>query len=140
VATPTKQLRLAGRPGGNGRAKALDTADAIGAFDIPPSLPAPEKRIVSDMIDCIPAGVIGRIDSAAVEMMLKYHVVWRKAMKDWMDDPSDREARISATYAGDRFARIATSLGMTPSGRAGLPAPEAGDDELQALVGLLTDA
>lgn len=62
----------------------------------------------------VPAGALdfalGNVDTDAKREMQRLYAIYEQAAECWQNDPTDKDARLSATAAFDRFIRIACEI------------------------------
>ena len=83
-----------------------------------------------------PDGVVGGADTIALREMCRWYRQYNEAMDCWRKQPLDKDARLSATAAWDRFWAIAKDFGCTPVSRARLQIHDDDDKADDPLAGL----
>jgi hypothetical protein len=104
-----------------------------------PGLDPPEQAIYDDLVNCMPEGLLGELDTTAVRMMLDQHKIYRLAVEIYGDNPRNFQMRSAVNGAFDRFLKLANELGLTPTARAGMKRPGTmkDDDPFMAIIARL---
>ena len=102
-----------------------DNEPAKGKPERPSDLDDVEQALWDEVVTYLPDGCVGRVDTTALREMCRWFALYRNAMGLFSSDPLDKDARLAATAAWDRFWRIAQDFGATPVARTRL---QSGDD------------
>lgn len=90
----------------------------------PEGLTTMQSDLWDAVVQTLPAGVLGKIDSPMLLGLVRWYEVYSRAMSVLESDPSDAAAMKQAGNAWDRFWRTASEFGIGPSNRARLQAPQ----------------
>lgn len=109
-----------------------DNAAAIGKPEKPDWLSEQQNAIWDEVVDYLPDGCVGRADTVVLREMVRIYEIYTLSMALWQQMPIDKDARLAATAAWDRFWRIVQDFGGTPVARTRLQSGKsaaAGDED-----------
>jgi hypothetical protein len=131
---PIKALQERGARITKEQKERLDNFAIPGDWRIPDGAEEPELRILADIALSIPEGVLGQIDSAAIAALCRFHKMYRIAFELWEKEPLNGPARLACVQAFGQVKILMLQLGLTPVGRASMPAPSIEADAFAAIV------
>ena len=108
----------------------IDGADAAGDPRKPGDLSPLQSSLWDAIVDHLPDGVVGALDSASLMALVRWYGIYADLMSQVEQNPGDTKLMSQATKAWDRFYRLGQDYGLTPNARAQLRAvPSATNDE-----------
>lgn len=118
----------------------LDNEETEGKPVKPADLNQVQNAVWDEVVRYLPDGCVGRIDTVALREMCRWYDLYANAMSAWECDPLDKDARLAASAAWDRFWRIVQDFGATPVARTRLQLkntdPNKEQSPMQALLDL----
>ncbi|MCP4889311.1 MAG: P27 family phage terminase small subunit [Planctomycetaceae bacterium] len=108
----------------------IDGADAAGDPRKPDDLSPLQSSLWDAIVDHLPDGVVGVLDSASLTALVRRYVISADLTSRVEQNLGDTKLMSQATKAWDRFDQLGQDYGLTPNARAQLGAvPSATNDE-----------
>lgn len=120
---PTAVLKATGGYRKDRHGNRLDTVAAVGKPQKPDGLSPIQSALWDDVVDNLPEGVLGSIDTIGLTCLVDWYGIYCTLMDRVEEDITDLQMQRSASKVWRCFHQIALDYGLTPSSRARLQIP-----------------
>lgn len=109
----------------------------VGDLVKPSGLTPAQDRLWHHVTDGMPSEMMGMIDQICLEDLLYWYNLYLELVPHWKANPLDKEARIAAVTAYDRFEKLTDKFGMSPKSRSTIRRPKTLDVAESGMANLL---